>query len=118
MYVRASTAQALCPNQQSSIWAATVPYAYCILLLCQSTLARASSGFDYLATVGIPSQQPVIALPEEQAVRAFGKQIFLDTAVDECPSLTVENGIYACIYGEPANIVFQRAQAQAHLSDL
>ena len=116
LYVRASTAQALCPNQPSSIWAATVPYAYCILFLCQSTLARAGSGFECLATVGTPGQQAVTALPEEQAVRAFGKQIFLDTAVDECSSLTVENGIYACIYGEPANIVFQRAQA--HLSEL
>ena len=114
--VLASTAQALCPNEQSSIWFAEVPYAYCILLLCQATLARASSEFDYLATFYATNQQPVVALPEECAVRAFGKQLFQDTAVDECPSLTVENGTYVCIYGEPASIAFRRAQA--HLSEL
>ena len=113
--VLASTAQALCPNEQSSIWSAAVPYAYCILFLCHATLARASSGFDCLATFDAASQQPVPALPEECVVRAFAKQLFQDTAVDECPSLTVENGTYVCIYGDPARIVFQRAQA--HLSE-
>ena len=111
-----STAQALCPHEQSSIWLAEVPYAYCILLLCQATLARASSEFDYLATFSATHQQPVAALPKECAVRDLGKLLFHDTAVDECPSLTVENGIYVCIYGEPARIVFRRAQA--HLSEL
>ena len=94
LYALASTAHALCPSEQSSIWSADVPYAYCILFLCQTTLARASSEFDYLGTLGIAGQHPEIALPEERAVRAFGKQIFQDTAVDECPSLTVENGVY------------------------
>ena len=116
LYVLAPTAQALCPSEHSSIWSANVPYAYCILLLCQTTLARASSEFDYLATLGIAGQHPEIALPGERVVRAFGKQIFQDTAVDECPSLSVENGVYACIYGEPARVVFQRAQA--HLLEL
>ena len=113
--VLASTAQALCPYEQSSIWSAAVPYAYCILFLCRTTLARASSGFDCLATFDATGQQPDPALPEECAVRAFGKLLFQDTAVDECPSLTVENGTYVCIYGDPARIVFQRAQA--HLSE-
>ena len=93
-----------------------MPYAYCILFLCQATLTRASSGFDYLAAFDIKGQQLSIALPEEAAVRKFGKQLFQDTAVDECPSLTVENGTYACICGEPACNLFQRAQAQ--LSEL
>ena len=116
LHALASTAQALCPVEQSSIWSANVPYAYCILLLCQTTLARASSEFDYLATLGNADQDPETALPEEQDVRAFGKQIFQDTAVDKCSSLTVENGVYVCIYGEPARVVFQRAQA--HLLEL
>ena len=87
-----------------------------ILLLCQTTLARASSEFDYLATSCATSQQPVVNLPVDHTVRTFGMQLFQDTAVDECPSLTVENGTYVCIYGEPASIIFQRAQA--HLSEL
>ena len=116
LHVLASTAQALCPNEQASIWSAEVPYAYCILFLCQATLARASSGFDYLAAFSSKGQQLSIALPEEVAVRKFGKQLFQNTAVDECPGLTVENGTYACICGEPACNLFQRAQAQ--LSEL
>ena len=100
----------------SSIWSAEVPYAYCILLLCQITLARASSELDYLATFCATNQQPVVNLPVEHTVRTFGTQLFQDTAVDNCPSLTVENGIYVCIHGEPASIIFQRAQA--HLTKL
>ena len=114
--VHASTAQALCPSKQSSIWSAEVPYAYCILFLCQTTLARASSEFDYLATFCATSQQPAVNLPVEHTVRTFGTQLFQDTPVDECPSLTVENGIYVCIHGEPASIIFQRAQA--HFTEL
>ena len=112
LYGLASTAQALCPSEQSSIWSADVPYTYCILIFCQTTLARVSSEFDYIAVLGEADHQPEIALPDERAAQALGTIIFQDTAIDECPSLSVENGVYACIYGEPASIVFRRAQAQ------
>ena len=50
LQVLATTAQALCPSEQSSIWSVDVPYAYCILFICQATLARASSEFDCSST--------------------------------------------------------------------
>ena len=112
LHCLASTAQALCPNEQSSIWAADAPYTYCILILCQTTPTRVGSDFDYIATLGPAHHSSEVTLPDERSAQAFGQSIFHDAAIDECPSLSVERGVYACIYGEPASIVFRRAQAQ------
>ena len=111
LYVCPSTAQALCPQEQATIWAANPPYAYGSLFICKTTLAQASSEFNYPATVDTAGHSTRLCLPVEQAVKTFGKQLFHETAIDECPSLTVENGLYVCIYGEAACVVFQRAQA-------
>lgn len=106
-----STSQALCPQEQVGIWAASTPYEYCILFVCEATLAHASSEFHYLATVTATEPSPQLCLPTAEAVRNFGKHLFKATAIDDCPSLTVENGWYVCICGDAACVVFQRAQA-------
>ena len=111
LYVLASTAQALCPDEQTSVWTAEVPYTYCLLFLYQAMPTRVGSEFECVATCGLPDHHIEIALPDQQTVCELGKFVFRDTAVDECPNMSVENGVYVCIYGESARIIFRRAQA-------
>lgn len=105
------TSRALCPREQAKLWAANTPYEYCILFICDATLAHASSEYHYLATVTATEHYQQFCLPTAEAVRNFGQLLFQATSIDDCPSLKVENGWYVCICGDAACAVFQRAQA-------
>lgn len=104
-------ARALHPQEQPTIWGASVPFEYCILFVCQAVATYDEHEYNQIVTVAANEHFQEYRLPEVDVVLAAAKQLYLHTCIDLCQQARVENGWYVCIYGEAARLVFQRAQA-------
>ena len=105
-----SSAKAVYPVTQASIWQAEGPPESCVLLIFQSTITN-TSGFEWIATLSSDHHYQTQLLPSEATVIHAAEQLHVEACIDACCQTNISNGWYVCIKGEAARSFFCTAQA-------